>query len=172
MGRDKTAALLTDDPGLAEVTESEREALAEVVGNRFWIVQNVLWETEEAESYGRIEREYAGRVVAGVDSALSRLRGLSEEAMLYRAGPAPPEDGVMLGYVFGTIDPETAAAVSRADELWEVHVPRRTPVLLLSQVVAAANLTPFEVLVPRRRRFMLISMARRDSPGRLRLEVT
>lgn len=167
---EEAAARLRDDPGIAEMTDVERGAVAELASNRFWIVQNVLWGTDEAASYGRVEHDYAGRVVAGVDGALSRLRGPGEEAVVYHAGPAPPEDGVMRGYVFGTLDSEAAAAVSRAEERWEIYVPRGQPLLLLSEVVAADNLTPFEVLIPRGNRFILMSMPSLDSSGRLRLE--
>ncbi len=52
----------------------------------------------------------------------------------------PPPDGVMLGYVSTTADIDVARAIAgRAGDLWEVHLPARSPVLLLAAAEATEH---------------------------------
>lgn len=167
-------AALAADPGLVQVTSEERKALVTWTGNWFALIQNVLWATNESKSYGRVELDFVQPVIDAMDSALARLRGPSQDVMVYRVTPRDlPEDGIMRGYVSGVIDSTTAeAAAASRDHIWEITVPAGTPVLLVGCLLERESLTPGEVLLPRGRRFILRDVSARGPQGRLlRVEV-
>ena len=95
----EAAAVLAADPGIAQITGEERDALRTYSSNWFWLVQNVLWRTREASEYGQIELGFVWSVVDRMDAALARLDGPEHDVVVYHAGPLPPSDGVMHGYV-------------------------------------------------------------------------
>jgi hypothetical protein len=160
--------LLAADPGLAGITPHERVALAEITGNRFWLVQQVLWDTPEAQHYGAVERDFVEDVVERVDAAMSRLEGPTEALVIYHLGPAPPETGQVPGYLSGVVYRDIALELARpSDDVWQVLVPARSRILLVGAVLDSALLTPGEVLIPRGSRFILDSVSERGADGRL-----
>jgi hypothetical protein len=159
---------LRSDAGLDRLTPGQRGACTNWTSNLFWLVQNYLWETEEARTYGSVELRVIERVVSNLDAAFEALSGTSEQIVVYRGTPFAPSEGPMRGYVSCSARQAVAEAVATSGgSVWEILVPAGAPALYLPAVSEAASDDLAEVLLPRGIRFILEAVRDLETERRL-----
>lgn len=155
----KAVEILTADPGLARLQPPQREALRNWSSNYSYLVQNVLYETEEASGYEAVERGFVEGLIAELDEVFRLVEGPSEPVSVYRAGSQPEIGTSIPGYLACTTDLEVAQSIAGAHgELCELLIPAYSGVVYLPAATEPVTAEENEVLVNRDSRLILKSV--------------
>lgn len=161
------AEILAADPGLTRLDPRHLQALRDWSSNYSFVVQNLLYRTTEAEEYGRVEREFAGRMITALDEVFRLVDGPREAITVFRGGRLPTSEAPIPGFISLTTDEAVATQVAgpRGD-VWELELPARSPAVFLPAVIEPVTATENEVLLVRGSRLILEEMQERPTGGR------